>query len=101
VAALESGSQGSASFPLFHGIQPDFERTLSRGQPHRRFGQRNSQNPVASYYCALVSRASIAAQTAKPIAEKLMRNTDSKVVKGVECGPQEGKAEGGAGVGPV
>jgi hypothetical protein len=23
-----------------------------------------------------------------------MRNTDSKVVKGVECGPQEGKAEG-------
>jgi hypothetical protein len=43
----------------------------------------------------LVSLASIAAQTAKPIAEKLMRNTDSKVVKSVECGPQEGKAEGG------
>jgi hypothetical protein len=43
----------------------------------------------------LVSLASIAAQTAKPIAEKLMRNTDSEVVKGVECGPQEGKAERG------
>jgi hypothetical protein len=43
----------------------------------------------------LVSLASIAAQTAKPIAEKLMRNTDLKVIKGVECGLQEGKAEGG------
>jgi hypothetical protein len=81
-------------------MQPDFERTLSRGQQHRRDGQRNPQNLVASHYCALVSLASIAAQTAKPIAEKLMGNTDSELVKGVECGPQEGKAEGGAGVGP-
>jgi hypothetical protein len=29
-----------------------------------------------------------------------MRNTDSEVVKGVECGLQEGKAEGSAGVDP-
>jgi hypothetical protein len=92
VAALESGSQGSASFPLFHGIQPDFERTLSRGQPRHQFSQRKSQNPVASYYYALVSLASIAAQTAKPIAKILMRNIYSEVLKGVECGPQEGKA---------
>jgi hypothetical protein len=42
----------------------------------------------------LVSLASIAAQTAKPIAEKLIKNTNSEVVKGVECGPQERKSEG-------
>jgi len=75
-------------------MQPDLERMLSRGQQQRRYGQGNSQNLVASHYCALVSLASIAAQPAKPIAEKPMRNTDSEVVKGVECGPQEGKAEG-------